>query len=535
MALGVPHRRMSSVMKHSFSQVPSAQIQRSVFNRSHGVKTVYAPGYLIPIFVDEYLPGDTFRVSVTHVSRVLGRLSHPIMDNMWLDFFFFSVPCRLVWDNWKYFMGEHDEAGAQDFDYTVPINDTSLIGGAGYASESLYDYMGLPPLQDNVDPIALPFRCYNKIWNDWFREQSLQDMVTVDTDDGPDDPADYVLLRRNKRHDYFTACQPYLQKGTAVDLPLGSVAPVLGIGKENTTWASGPQTVYETGQSGSTSFADYQEINPSAANTSFFVEEDPDNAGYPGIYADLDNATAASINSLREAFQLQRMLERDARSGTRYSEVIRAHFGVTTPDLSFRSEYLGGGRTPLGVDAIPNTGVVTGYLNAQIYGSGSGISFSKSFSEHGYVIGMVCAVADLTYSQGVDRLWNRETREDFYFPALAHLGEQAVLNREIWFQDAAADDNVFGYQERWAEYRYKKSMICGDLRGDAVASLDAWHLSQDFAALPVLNSSFIQEDPPLDRVVYTSAENQVLSDIYFQFSAARPMPTFSVPGLIDHF
>lgn len=525
-------------MQHVFSEVPKAQIPRSVFDRSSGYKTTFNAAYLVPFFVDEAVPGDTFKCKVHGICRMATPI-YPIMDNLYLDYMFFAVPNRLIQTNWVKLMGEKDNP-ADTIDYLVPTMTTA----SGYGELSLSDYFGIPTKVAGLTHSSLWHRAYNLIWNEWFRDQNLQDSVVVDKDDGPDDEADYVLLKRGKRHDYFTSALPFLQKGDSVDLPLGTVAPILGIGKGNTNWQTGPQTVYETGQSGSTSFAKFADINYAAADSKWYVEEDSGNTGYPGIYADLSNATAATINQLREAWQVQRLLERDARSGTRYVESIKAHFGVTSPDFRLqRPEYLGGASTMIQVSPVAqqSSSDVTspqGNLAAYAYGLMTGKGFTKSFTEHCVIIGLVNVRSDITYQQGLNRMFSRSTRYDFYYPAFAHLGEQAILNKEIYAQGTAgagADDQAFGYQERWAEMRYKPSQVTGQFRSNCTTPLDAWHLALDFSALPVLNDSFIQDSPPITRVIATPTEPQFILDTYIDLKCARPMPLYSVPGNTDRF
>ena len=512
-----PGGAMPSTMSHDFSRVPKAEIQRSVFKRDHGLKTAFDAGYLVPIFVDEALPGDTFTCSMTGFGR-LATPVNPIMDNLYIETFFFAVPYRLVWDNWQKMCGEQENPG-DSTDYLVPTVSGTVT------TNSLFDYMGIP-IGNALTWNNLHGRAYNLIWNEWFRDENLQDSVTVDKDDGPDTYSDYVMLKRGKRHDYFTSCLPWPQKGEAVSLPLGTTAQVAFDGTIGTNTA-----VY------STAYSAYHELqaNTSTGNVSI---------GSPGsstLYADLSNATAATINQLREAFQIQRLYERDARGGTRYTEIVRSHFGVVSPDARLqRPEYLGGGKERINVHPIAQTSSTdstTPQGNMSAFGTTGGRmgGFNKSFTEHSVIIGLACVFADLNYQQGLNRMWSRQDRWDFYWPALAHLGEQAVLNKEIYADGSSNDDQVFGYQERYAEYRYKPSMVTGVMRSDASSSLDNWHVAQDFASLPALNASFIEENPPIDRVVAVPSEPDLLFDAYFNLKCARPMPVYSVPGLIDHF
>ena len=519
--------KMKSVMKHSFSNVPSVSIPRSTFDRSHGYKTSFDAGQLIPIFNDLALPGDTMQVGLTGFAR-LSTPTYPIMDNMVMDTFFFAVPIRLLWDNWKKFCGEQIDPG-DSISYSIPqvvLNNVS--------NETLYDYFGFPTkIAANYSVNNLLGRAYNMIWRDWFRDENLQDSPVVDTGNGPDTSTDYTLLRRGKRHDYFTSALPFLQKGDAVQLSLGTTADVMGIGPE-TGASSASRTWRETGGGSTTANAFTTSIDDVR------IEEDPANAGYPLIQANLSTATASTVNELRQAVQVQRLLERDARSGTRYPEIVKSHFGVTSDDARMqRPEYLGGGTSPVNVAPVARTDSSPGALGALGTVAFRGHGFVKSFTEHCIVVGVVCVRADLTYQEGIDRWHSYQTRYDMYWPTLAHLGEQSVLNKEIYIDaatiGAGTEDDVFGYQERFAELRYKKSSITGKLRSNDAASLDAWHLGIEFGSTPTLDDTFIQENPPVDRVIVTPTEPHFIFDSYFQYKHTRPLPVYSVPGYIDHF
>lgn len=608
---------MKSVMEHQFSRIPKAEIPRSVFNRSNGLKTAFDSGYLVPIYVDEVLPGDTKNLNVS----LFGRLSTPIvpfLDNMYLETFFFFVPYRLIWDNWQKFNGEQENPG-DSTDYLVPQIICPEVNG--WAVGSLADYFGLPTgaLHDQADVghsvSALPFRAYNLIWNEWFRDENLQDSVDVPKDDltyqDYQDTSKFKLLRRGKRHDYFTSCLPWPQKGPGVELQIGESAPVYGDGGQMMVQSLKTGSVYGLGRSTGSSqlgfvandqggqnlqllssgyygsgigrYSTYPNFqNTIATSTSSYTKypleafstlggvpregTDLDPLFYAtkagiaygnahksadpaqtetitsGLYADLTQAGHVTIAAMREAFQIQKLYERDARGGTRYTEILRAHFGVISPDARLqRPEYLGGGSSKININPVAQSSAsdaVTPQGNLAAFGvvADSKHGFTKSFVEHGIIIGLANVRADLNYQQGIDRFWSRKSRFDFYWPALAHLGEQAVLVKEIWATgNSDIDEKVFGYQERWAEYRYKNSHITGKLRTQANTGLDVWHLAQYFANEPKLNASFIQDNPPVERVLAVQNEPQILLDAYFDSRDVRPMPVYSVPGLVDHF
>ncbi|WNK13988.1 MAG: major capsid protein [Microvirus sp.] len=527
---------MKSVMKHQFSIVPKAEIPRSTFDRTHGHKTTFNSNLLVPFFCDEALPGDTFTVGATIFARLSTPIV-PIMDNVFLDTQFFAVPYRLVWDNWERFNGAQDDPG-DSTDFLIP----QMVSPAttGYPPMSISDYLGIPTGVPGLSHSSLWHRAYSLIWNTWYRDENLQDSAPVDKGDGPDLPANYPLRKRGKRHDYFTSALPWPQKGESVTIPLGTSAPVIttnanvllkgsnNVGESTMTWAVANDQIHRSAG------------NPQSAELVSF-------GTVTGLQADLEAATGSSINQLRQSFQIQKLYERDARGGTRYVEMLKAHFNVVSPDFRLqRPELLGTGQSIVNFHQVPQTSgspQPTGYTStpqgnlaafATVQGGRHG--FTKSFTEHCLILGIMSVRADLTYQQGLNRMFSRRQRFDFYYPALSHIGEQSVLQKEIYATGVPAEDNVvFAYQERFAEYRYKPSVVTGLMRSQAAQSLDVWHLAQEFSTPPLLNSAFIEENVPMGRVLAVQNQPEFIFDSYIKMHCARPMPVYGVPGLIDHF
>lgn len=558
---------MVKIRTHVFSQVPKANIPRSKFPCDHEVKTTFDSGFLVPILVYEVLPADSIQCRVSLFAR-LATLISPIMDNMFMDTFFFFVPERLVFGHFQNMLGEQDNPN-DSTDYLFP---TIEAPENGFAVGSLADYFGIPTGVEGLEVRAEPFRCYNLIWNEWFRDQNLQDSAPFTKADSGDSASDYSLLRRCKSHDYYTSCLPWPQKGPGVDLPLGGLAPITAssgtvkgydvLGKipmvgviddtqvlRHSRLGVDMLDVDGTGVTGQNVFAfntpfvgHYDDGKREVTDMTYSELEIPIDS-ISGMYADLSQAGAVTINAMREAFQVQRWYEALARGGSRYTEVLLNFFGVQSPDARLqRPEYLGGGSSIIQVNVVPQTSAsdaVTPQGNLSAYAVGvskTGDGFTKSFVEHGWIIGLVNVRAKLTFQQGLNRMWSRSTKFDLYWPQFAHLGEQAVLMKEIYATGDEEDDNaVWGYQERYAEYRYYPSLITGKFRSSYAQSLDSWHLGLYYEEAPALNDEFIQDKPPVERVIAVQNEPQVLLDAFFKMDCVRAMPLYSVPGLIDHF
>jgi len=519
--------------QHSFAEIPAVNTPRSVFRRDFQAKDTYQFDYLYPFFVDEVLPGDTFNLNVNMFARVNTQVV-PLMDRLYASVHFFHIPNRLVWENFKKQMGEQENPD-DTTDYLTPSITAPAV--TGFAVGTVFDKFGIPTAVPNlVVKNALPLRGYNLVYNQWFRDQNLQDSVDVPMDDGPDVAADFPLQKINKAHDYFTSSLPWPQKGPDVTLPLGTTAPLISTGHSLQV-----STIQQANQS----------LVANAGTNAIFMGGAAQAVTQPlfwgsdiGAVADLSTATAATINALREAMLMQSLFELDARGGTRYPELLLAHFNTVLPDAQHRSEYLGGSYVDVNVHPVAqNSATETGKPQANLAAfatmsaGGGRLGFAKSFVEHGIVLGLISFKASITYQQGLYRMWNRSTRYDYYWPKLQGLGEQEILNKEIFAQGTSADDDVFSYQERYADYRYRPSEIRGEFRSNYATSLDAWHMSEEFGSLPEFNEDFIVSNTPIDRVlaVSSSLSAPIRADFAFDYTCARPMMTYSVPATLGRF
>lgn len=535
-----------------FSQLPRAEINRSTFDRSHSVKLSFNAGDLIPFYVDEVLPGDTFNLATSKVIRMPSLIT-PIMDNFYLDTYFFFVPNRLVWDHWREFNGENTQsAWLPTTEYEVP--QITSPATTGWNIGTIADYMGIPTGVPGLSVNALPFRAYSLICNEWFRDENLTDPLVTPTDDSVvagTNGTNYITdvakggapFRVAKYHDYFTSCLPAPQKGPDVTIPVGSAQmPVVPLSDKVPVYT---QDTYLRRANSSTDTAVLGSPNGAPTDLTFGQSGSGPVYGFDNLWAVSDGGSTAmaTINQLRMAFQIQKMYEKDARGGTRYIEILKAHFGVTSPDARLqRPEYLGGNRIPITINQVLQQSQTTdtspqGTPVGQSLTSDHHGDFSKSFVEHGFIIGLMAIRYDHTYQQGLERFWSRRDRFDYYWPVFANIGEQAVKNKEIFAQGKEEDDEVFGYQEAWADYRYRPNRVCGEMRSQSSQSLDVWHLADDYETLPALSDAWIRENPStVDRVIaVTSAiTHQFFADVYVSCRSTRPMPLYSVPGLIDH-
>lgn len=533
-------------------------IARSTFRRDHSVKLSFNVGDVIPFYVDEVLPGDTFQLKTSMVAR-LQTLLTPMMDNLYLDTYFYFVPNRIVWQHWRELMGENTQsAWIPKTEYSVP-QVTAPSGG--WSIGSIADYMGIPTGVANLSVNALPFRAYALIMNEWFRDENLSDPLNIPVDDATlagSNGTNYITdvvkggmpFRAAKFHDYFTSALPAPQKGPDVTISVsgGSNYPVRTFAEDVSGSSDVPLHIRTSDQMPYNVVGVNKSASPEPGALWATVSKVSGNAA-PFVPTNLwavndGSVSATTINQLRMAFQIQKLYEKDARGGTRYIEILKSHFGVTSPDARLqRPEYLGGNRIPVNINqvvqssATQSSGTPLGDTAAFSVTTDVHGDFIKSFVEHGFVIGVMVARYDHTYQQGLERFWSRRDRLDYYFPVFANIGEQPILNKEIYAQGTAQDNEVFGYQEAWADYRYKPSRVAGEMRSKAPTSLDVWHLADEYTTLPKLSDAWIREDKTnVDRVlaVTSSVSNQMFADLYIQCKATRPMPVYSIPGLIDH-
>ena len=541
---------MNRNSEYNFAQNPQVGVSRSRFKRNSDNKTTFNTGDLIPIYLDEVLPGDTHEIDMACVMRMATPI-FPVMDNAYCDFYFFFVPNRLLWEHWKEFMGENKEtAWTPKTEYSVP---QVTAPAEGWAEGTLADYLGLPTKVKGISVSALPGRAYGLIYNEWFRNQNVtqptlvevKDATTPGKNDGSKTNDSAITLAKPlkaaKVFDYYTGALPEPQKGEPITLPLSGNAAIF-MYKDDTLKTKGTlnnkEGLFLQGGSGAQGQL-YNNENALAVMGATASGGTTADGAYLG--ADLTTINAATINQLRQAFQIQKLLEKDARGGTRYREVLREHFGVISPDSRMQiPEYLGGYRLPINVSQVIQTSSTDG---TSPLGNTAALSvttmnkpmFTKSFTEHGFIMGLAVVRTDQTYQQGIERMWSRKGRYDYYWPVLANIGEQAILNKEIYAQGNTTDEEAFGYQEAWADYRYKPNKVTGLFRSNSAQSLDAWHYAQDYNALPTLSTAWMEQtDTEMKRTLAVQNQPDFIADFYFMNKTTRCMPVYSIPGLIDH-
>lgn len=546
---------MNRNSENHFAVNPQVNIGRSSFKRNSDHKTTFDAGDLIPIYVDEVLPGDTFSMDMSALVRMTTPI-FPTMDNAAIDFYFFYTPTRILWEHWKELNGENRQtAWTQKVEYSVP--QLTSPPNEGWKEGTIADYMGIPTKVANISVSALPFRAYGMIWNEFFRNQNTTAPTLVETSDtnkgGSNDGRTNNKqaieggkpLKAEKYFDYYTGCLPAPQKGEPVRLPMQGNAPIALFRTDELKSEYDGQIYMGNGGTGSSTrnniYIGKTFSNDKAIQASGTTEANSTAIGNAFLGAKLNEVTAATINQLRQAFQIQKLLEKDARGGTRYREVLREHFGVISPDSRQQiPEYLGGYRMPININQVVQTSETSqtspqGNVAAMSVTTMKQSMFTKSFTEHGYIIGLAVARYDQTYQQGIERMWSRKTRFDYYWPVLANIGEQAVLNKEIYVQGNSTDEEAFGYQEAWADYRYKPSRVSGKFRSNANGTLDSWHYAQNYNKLPTLTSDWMHAgNTELERTLAVQDEPNFIADFYFMCKTTRAMPVFSIPGLIDH-
>lgn len=549
---------MNRNTEEHFSQIPRADIRRSKFKRPFSNLTTISEGDLIPIYCDEILPGDTVSITTNALIRMATPI-YPVMDNCYADFFFFYVPSRLCWEHWVNLMGENTQSyWAPTVEYTTP---KTVAPSGGWNVGTIADYMGIPTGVGNIKVNSMPFRAYCKIWNHWFRDENLQQPVVVDTNDATHQGSNTgtnltdaqnggLPLKVNKYKDYFTSALPAPQKGPEILLPLGNEAPVYGRPGMNMNMQANhhgeitKDEIWLTMEpnSGNVSIREVSgQYIPDNINGINIVQKKPEQRAWSSsVYADLTDATAATINQLRQAIALQHIFEADARGGSRYSEILLNQFGVTAPDARLQEpEYIGGHRMPININQVIQTSATDttspqGNTAAYSLTTMNKKMVSYSSVEHGYIIGLMAIRVDHSYQQGLRRMWTRSDRFSYYHPLLANLGEMPILNQEIYAQGTAADQEVFGYQEQWADYRYGINMITGEMRSQYAQSLDAWHYADYYESMPYLSSEWIKEEASnIDRTiaVQSSLSHQFICNLYFDQTFTRPMPIYSIPGI----